>query len=148
MPMGSAVSRILEGMSGVEKVTYVKIEEDSILVEYGRGVLTEDDLCDAINEEAMPTVFWLLLKTETSVLTRGFWAEDLLLSVLAYDATNSVGAHLGHKAADARSARLAQQNAVEELEEILWGNTVFLGNVISACLHCFCRCLPAYKVQE
>lgn len=55
MPMGSAVSRILEGMSGVDKVT-LHLEEESILVEYGRGVLTEDDLCDAINEEGFEVV--------------------------------------------------------------------------------------------
>jgi copper chaperone CopZ len=48
--MGSAVSRILEGMSGVDKVT-LNLEEESIIVEYSRGVLTEDELCDAINEE-------------------------------------------------------------------------------------------------
>lgn len=50
LPMGSAVSRILEGMDGVDKVT-LNLEEKSVLVEYGRGVFTEDDLCDAINEE-------------------------------------------------------------------------------------------------
>lgn len=55
MPMGSAVSRILEGMSGVDKVT-LKLEEESIIVEYGRGVLTEDELCDAINEEGFEVV--------------------------------------------------------------------------------------------
>ena len=55
MPMGSAVSRILEGMSGVDKVS-LKLEEESIIVEYGRGVLTEDDLCDAINEEGFEGV--------------------------------------------------------------------------------------------
>lgn len=55
MPMGSAVSRILEGMSGVDKVT-LHLEEESILVEYGRGVLTEDDLCDAINEEGFEVI--------------------------------------------------------------------------------------------
>lgn len=55
MPMGSAVSRILEGMSGVDKVT-LHLEEEAILVEYGRGVLTEDDLCDAINEEGFEVV--------------------------------------------------------------------------------------------
>ncbi|MEA5143431.1 MAG: heavy metal transport/detoxification protein [Oscillibacter sp.] len=55
MPMGSAVSRILEGMSGVDKVT-LNLEEESILVEYGRGVLTEDELCEAINEEGFEVV--------------------------------------------------------------------------------------------
>lgn len=55
MPMGSAVSRILEGMSGVDRVT-LHLEEESILVEYGRGVLTEDELCDAINEEGFEVV--------------------------------------------------------------------------------------------
>jgi copper chaperone CopZ len=55
MPMGSAISRILEGMSGVDKVT-LNLEEESILVEYGRGVLTEDELCDAINEEGFEVV--------------------------------------------------------------------------------------------
>ncbi|WP_324824744.1 heavy metal transport/detoxification protein [Sinanaerobacter sp. ZZT-01] len=55
MPMGSAVSRILEGMSGVDKVM-LNLEEESILVEYGRGILTEDELCDAINEEGFEVV--------------------------------------------------------------------------------------------
>lgn len=55
MPMGSAVSRILEGMSGVDKVT-LHLEEESILVEYVRGALTEDELCDAINEEGFEVV--------------------------------------------------------------------------------------------
>ncbi|HZK02401.1 MAG TPA: hypothetical protein VFC96_06030 [Anaerovoracaceae bacterium] len=55
IPMGSAVSRILEGMSGVDKVM-LNLEEESILVEYGRGVLTEDDLCDAIIEEGFEVV--------------------------------------------------------------------------------------------
>ena len=55
MPMGSAVSRILEGMSGVDKVT-LHLEEESILVAYGRGALTEDELCDAINEEGFEVV--------------------------------------------------------------------------------------------
>lgn len=54
MPIGSAVSRILEGMS-VDKVT-LNIEEKSIIVEYGRGKLTEDDLCDAINEEGFEVI--------------------------------------------------------------------------------------------
>lgn len=55
MPMGSAVSRILEGMSGVDKVT-LHLEEESILVEYRRGALTEDELCDAINKEGFEVV--------------------------------------------------------------------------------------------
>ncbi|WMJ77521.1 MULTISPECIES: heavy-metal-associated domain-containing protein [unclassified Sedimentibacter] len=55
MPMGSAVSRILEGMSGVDKVI-LNLEEKSIIVEYVRGVLTEDELCDAINEEGFEVI--------------------------------------------------------------------------------------------
>lgn len=55
MPMGRAVSRILEGLSGVDKVR-LNLEEESIIVEYGRGVLTEDELCDAINEEGFEVV--------------------------------------------------------------------------------------------
>lgn len=55
MPMGSAVSRILESVSGVDKVI-LNLEEDSVVVEYGRGVLTEDELCDAINEEGFEVV--------------------------------------------------------------------------------------------
>ncbi|WP_304509552.1 heavy-metal-associated domain-containing protein [Anaerotignum sp.] len=50
LPMGSAVSRILEGISGVDKVA-LNLEEESIVVEYGRGVFTEEELCAAINEE-------------------------------------------------------------------------------------------------
>jgi copper chaperone CopZ len=55
LPMGNAVFRILEGMSGVDKVT-LNLEEESIVVEYGRGVFTEDELCDAINEEGFEVV--------------------------------------------------------------------------------------------
>lgn len=55
MPMGSAISRILEGMNGIDKVT-LNLEEESIVVEYGRGALTEDELCDAINEEGFEVV--------------------------------------------------------------------------------------------
>jgi copper chaperone len=55
IPMGSAISRILEGMRGVDKVT-LNLEEESIIVEYGRGVLAEDELCDAINEEGFDVV--------------------------------------------------------------------------------------------
>ncbi|WP_027398407.1 heavy-metal-associated domain-containing protein [Anaerovorax odorimutans] len=55
MPMGSAVSRILEGMGGLDKVK-LNLEKQSIIVEYGRGVLTEDELCDAINEEGFEVV--------------------------------------------------------------------------------------------
>jgi len=55
MPMGSAISRILESMSSVDKVT-LKLEEESIIVEYCRGALTEDELCDAINEEGFEVV--------------------------------------------------------------------------------------------
>lgn len=55
MLMGSAISRILEGVSGVDKLK-LNLEEESIVVEYGRGVLTEDELCDAINEEGFEVV--------------------------------------------------------------------------------------------
>lgn len=48
--MGSAVSRILEGIGGVDKVV-LNLEEESVAVEYSRGVITEEELCDAINEE-------------------------------------------------------------------------------------------------
>lgn len=50
MQIGRAISRILEGMSGVDKVS-LDLDEGTVTVEYSRGVLTEDDLCDAINEE-------------------------------------------------------------------------------------------------
>ncbi len=50
MPMGNAISRILESISGVDK-TKLYLEKESIVVEYERGVLTEDELCDAINDE-------------------------------------------------------------------------------------------------
>lgn len=55
LQMGSAVSRILEGISGVDKVT-LNLEEESIIVEYVRGALTEDELCEAINEEGFEVV--------------------------------------------------------------------------------------------
>lgn len=55
LQMGSAVARILEGMSGVDKVT-LDLEGESIIVEYGRGALTEDELCEAINEEGFEVV--------------------------------------------------------------------------------------------
>ena len=50
MPMGNAISRILESISGVDK-TKLYLEKESIVVEYERVVLTEDELCDAINDE-------------------------------------------------------------------------------------------------
>ncbi len=48
--MGNVISHILEGISGVNKVT-LNLEEESIIVDYERGALTEDELCDAINDE-------------------------------------------------------------------------------------------------
>ena len=53
--MGKAVSLILEELKGVDKVT-LDLDEESIIVEYGRGALTEDDLCDAINEEGYEVI--------------------------------------------------------------------------------------------
>ena len=41
--------------------------------------------------------------------------------MLSNDITNSGLAHLGHKTANAWTAGLAQQNLVEELEEVLGG---------------------------
>lgn len=55
LQMGSAVSRILEGISRVDKVT-LNLEEESIIVEYVRGALSEDELCEAINEEGFEVV--------------------------------------------------------------------------------------------
>ena len=55
IPIGSAVSRILEGLNGVERVA-LDLEQESILVEYDQGVLSEEDLCDAINEEGFEVV--------------------------------------------------------------------------------------------
>ena len=55
LQIGSAVSRILEGISGVDKVT-LNLEEESIIVEYVRGALTEDELCESINEEGFEVV--------------------------------------------------------------------------------------------
>lgn len=55
LQMGSAVSRILEGISGVDNVT-LNLEEESIIVEYARGALTEDELCEVINEEGFEVV--------------------------------------------------------------------------------------------
>lgn len=55
IPMGSAVSRILEGLGGVDRVA-LKLEEESIIVDYDQSILTEDDLCDAINEEGFEVV--------------------------------------------------------------------------------------------
>jgi copper chaperone len=55
LQMGSAVARILEGISGVDKVK-LALEEESIIVEYDRGALTEDELCEAINEEGFEVV--------------------------------------------------------------------------------------------
>jgi len=53
--MGKAVSLILEELKGVDKVT-LDLDEESIIVEYVRGALTEDDLCDAINEEGYEVI--------------------------------------------------------------------------------------------
>jgi len=55
LQMGQAVSRILEGVGGVDSVK-LDLDEQSIIVEFGRGVLTEDELCDAINEEGFDVV--------------------------------------------------------------------------------------------
>ena len=53
--IGKAMSHILEGMNGVDKVS-LNLDEESVTVEYGRGVLTEDDLCDAIGGEGFEVV--------------------------------------------------------------------------------------------
>lgn len=55
MQMGRAVSLILEGIRGVDSVK-LDLDEQSIIVEFGRGALTEDELCDAINEEGFEVV--------------------------------------------------------------------------------------------
>lgn len=55
LQMGRAVSRIFEGIGGVDDVK-LDLDEQSIIVEFGRGALTEDELCDAINEEGFEVV--------------------------------------------------------------------------------------------
>ena len=55
LQMGRAVSHILEGISGVDNIK-LDLDEQSITVEFGRGALTEDELCDAINEEGFEVV--------------------------------------------------------------------------------------------
>ena len=55
LQIGSAITHILEGLNGVDKIT-LDLEGESIIVEYGRGALTEDELCEAINEEGFEVV--------------------------------------------------------------------------------------------
>jgi copper chaperone CopZ len=47
---GRAVAGILEGIGGVDSVK-LNLDEESIIVEFGRGVLTEDELCEALSDE-------------------------------------------------------------------------------------------------
>lgn len=53
--IGKAVSNMLEGMAGVDQVT-LNLDDESVTVEYGRGALSEDDLCDAISGEGFEVV--------------------------------------------------------------------------------------------
>ena len=55
LQIGRAISNILEGINGVENVK-LDLEEQSIIVEFVRGALTEDELCDAINDEGFEVV--------------------------------------------------------------------------------------------
>jgi len=48
--MGSAITHILEGMAGIERIK-LNLEEEAILIEYSTGSFTEEELCDAINAE-------------------------------------------------------------------------------------------------
>jgi copper chaperone CopZ len=50
LQMGTAIVRIFEGLAGVDKAT-LDLDEQTITVEFPRGALTEDDLCDAVSEE-------------------------------------------------------------------------------------------------
>ncbi|WP_312047926.1 heavy-metal-associated domain-containing protein [Anaerotignum sp.] len=49
LQIGSAIARILESVSGVDRVS-LNLEEEAVAVECKRAV-TDEDLCDAINEE-------------------------------------------------------------------------------------------------
>lgn len=55
LQIGRAVSSILEGLGGVDSVK-LDLDEQSIIVEYSRGAFTEDELCEAINEEGFEVV--------------------------------------------------------------------------------------------
>lgn len=55
LQIGRAVSNILEGLGGVDSVK-LDLGEQSIIVEYSRGAFTEDELCEAINEEGFEVV--------------------------------------------------------------------------------------------
>ena len=50
MQMGRAVVDVLERLDGVNRVA-LYLDEEALTVDYTRGALTEDDLCDAVNEE-------------------------------------------------------------------------------------------------
>lgn len=49
LQIGSAIAGILESVSGVDRVS-LNLEEEAVAVECIRAV-TDEDLCDAINEE-------------------------------------------------------------------------------------------------
>lgn len=55
LQIGRAISSMLEGLNGLENVK-LNLDEQSILVEYSRGVFTEEELCDAIGEEGFEVV--------------------------------------------------------------------------------------------
>jgi copper chaperone CopZ len=47
---GRAISDIIGSISGVGSVK-LNLDEQAVIVEFGRGVLTEDELCDALSDE-------------------------------------------------------------------------------------------------
>lgn len=53
--MGSAVSHILESVSGVDRVR-LNLDQEAVIVDYEGDQITDEELCDAINEEGFQVV--------------------------------------------------------------------------------------------
>lgn len=55
MQMGSAVCNILESVNGVDRVR-LNLDEEAVIVECEGNQVTDEELCDAINEEGFQVV--------------------------------------------------------------------------------------------
>ncbi|WP_312071622.1 hypothetical protein [Anaerotignum propionicum] len=55
LQMGSAIARILESVNGVDGVS-LHLGEEVVVVECERDEVTDEELCDAINEEGFQVV--------------------------------------------------------------------------------------------
>ncbi|MCQ4937309.1 heavy-metal-associated domain-containing protein [Anaerotignum propionicum] len=53
--IGSAVCHILESVNGVDRVR-LNLDEEAVVVECAANQVTDEELCDAINEEGFQVV--------------------------------------------------------------------------------------------